>query len=213
MKTILFLCLVVLHLVGRAQGFVNLSFEATSLGTEPAIVPTVTALPGWVAYLNGVPQQNIYYNAVPLSAAWVTLQGPGNGLYPPIQGQYFVSLWGEYRPLGGPGASAAIGQTGQIPLSAQSLVLWGDIGGVQITFNNQLLGFQVTGSTANYSIYAADISAYAGQTGELRFTAPVNIGGALIDNIQFAVPEPSTPSLASLGLLALGWHSRRKQWG
>ena len=214
--TILILLTLGLQMNGRTQSFVNLSFESAAqanLGTNPAVVATTTALLGWSAYINGIAQPNIFYNSVPLSAAEVTLQGPGNGLYPPIQGQYFVSLWGEYRPLGGPGDSAAIGQTGQIPGTAQSLVIWGVIGGAQITFNGQLLGFQLTGTAANYSIYAADISAYAGQTGELRFTAPLNQSGINIDNIQFSnipIPEPSALSVFGLGLLALGWHWRRK---
>ena len=128
-----------------------------------------------------------------------------------------MALWGEYNPSqnGTATNSAAIGQTGQIPLSTQSLTFLGNISDMQITFNGQPLNFLVTGSTANYNIYTADISAYAGQTGLLLFTAPYfgdgYIGGTpMIDNIQFsttAVPEPGTLAVAALGTLLLG--SRR----
>ena len=66
-------------------------------------------------------------------------------------------------------------------------------------------------NTLNYTIYGADISAYAGQTGQLLFTAPLQTG-ALLDNIQFssvAIPEPSALTLFALGSLLLGWHRCR----
>jgi len=203
-----------LSIRAQAQGFVNLDFEGASLaayGDGPAIVPTPDALPGWVAYVNGIAQDEIFYNTVPLSLAEVTIQGPASE-FTPISGHYTVWLWGEYRPSGGPGASASIGQTSEVPLSSQTLTLWGAIQGIQVTFNGQGLGFQVTGSVGDYSIYTADISALAGQTGELRFTAPVNQVG-VIDNIQFSnipIPEPGVLSLFALGLLGLGWHGRRR---
>ena len=130
-------------------------------------------------------------------------------------------LWGQFNPSGNSNASetnsAAIGQTGQIPFSAKSLTFWGTIGGMQATFNGLPIDFIVTGSTANYTIYSADISAYAGQTGQLLLTDPYYgnaLGGpATIDNIQFsstAVPEPCAFALAALGGLLLGFRRRIK---
>ena len=85
---------------------------------------------------------------------------------------------------------------------------------MQATFNGQPIDFLVTGSTANYTIYSADISAYAGQTGQLLFTLPPNVDGdyAILDNIQFsttAVPEPGPFALAALGTLLLGFRRWR----
>jgi len=80
------------------------------------------------------------------------------------------------------------------------------MGGMQITFNNQALSFASISTTGSYSIYGADVSAFAGQTGELLFRVPSQQGG-IFDNIQFstvAVPEPSTFALAALGALLLG---------
>ena len=82
-----------------------------------------------------------------------------------------------------------------------------------VTFNGFSLAFFKYNSTPNYDIMAADISAYAGQTGELRFTAPdgniLNNGypfgaNGLIDNIQFSsspVPEPQAAVLGVLGVV------------
>jgi len=50
-----------------------------------------------------------------------------------------------------------------------------------------------------------DVSAYAGQSGELRFTSPWLASG-LLDDVRFssvAIPEPSALALCSLGVLIL----------
>jgi hypothetical protein len=80
---------------------------------------------------------------------------------------------------------------------------------VLVAFNGQNLSFQAIGAGANYTVYGADVSAYAGQTGELRFTAPVQ-NTALLDNIQFSnlpVPEPGVFALSAFGALFLGWRT------
>ena len=205
----------------QAQGFVNLNFESAQLSAYGAggLVPATNAIPNWTAYIGGAPQTNVLYNSITGAAPDVILEGTNNGYFPKVQGNYFLMLWGEFNPLQNTTHtnSAAIGQTGQIPLSAQSISFWGTIGGMQATFNGQPIDFIVTGSTANYTIYSADISAYAGQTGQLLFNDPYyggTFGGpATIDNIQFsstAVPEPSVFALAALGGLLLGFRRWRK---
>ena len=93
-----------------------------------------------------------------------------------------------------------------------SIIFWGNDVGLNITFRSQLLNFVVTGSTANYNVYTADISAYAGQTGLLLFTETA-YGNSALDNIQFSttpVPEPSTLALGALGALLLGFRRWKK---
>ena len=61
------------------------------------------------------------------------------------------------------------------------------------------------GSASTYYVYGGDVSAYAGQAGELRF-----FGGGYLDNIQFSnlqIPEPSV-----LGLYALRRTAARLAW-
>ena len=75
---------------------------------------------------------------------------------------------------------------------------------VVVTFGGQTLSVVPLMSGPNSStLEAADISAFAGQTGELRFTAP-NLAGSpndvFLDDISFspqAIPEPGV-----FGLLA-----------
>jgi hypothetical protein len=100
---------------------------------------------------------------------------------------------------------------------------------VKLRVNQQILSKQFTdidqianplsffdlGGNDRYHIYGADISAYAGQTGELRFTGvpagPNSSGSAFIDNIEFspiAIPEPTTLSVLLGGLVRWPRNSR-----
>jgi hypothetical protein len=208
MKTIAFiqlLALLPLTQNSSAQGFVNLNFESANVsayGPGPTAVPATNGIPGWTAYVNGISQAYIPYNTVSLGAPSVDLEGTNSG-FNPIQGNYFVYL--QPDTSGQPSQSAAIGQTGHIPLPDLSLIFWGDYNGA-LSFGGQTLDYSQTGSVPNYNIYTADISNFSGQTGQLLFTAQFNTGG-FIDNIQFspsAVPEPGTLALTTLGGLLFG---------
>lgn len=185
-----------------AQGFINLDFEQvrfTSLTTNSSGVFGAATCPGWPACFAGFSTTNFGYNALSLGAAAAGLFGT-NGGFSLIHGKYFMLLQGSY----GYGGPASIGQTGTIPANAQSLVCWGYVGAV--TFNSQPLSFISLGSTNGYGIYGADVSGFAGQTGQLLFTAVKGITfnhpstayyypgeWAYLDNSQFAaapVPEP-----------------------
>jgi hypothetical protein len=199
------------------QGFVNLNFEnANTSGYTPGIsfIPSSIAIPGWSVYLGGStnPASGVVYDGLSLGGAIVSLQDSNavSSGYGPIQGNYSILLQGS--TVSTP-TTAAIGQTGTIFGGTQSLTFFSSFyGALQVTFNGQPISYLVTGSTANYNIYAADISAFAGQTGQLLFTAAIN-SSVLLDNIQFsttAVPEPSTFVLATLGGVLLGLRRWRK---
>jgi hypothetical protein len=207
----------VLSLEGQGT-FVNLDFEAANVSGYPAgTVPANEAIPGWTAYIANVPQSTILYNYETLGEAAISLQGQPGGIYPPIQGQYFVFLQATFFA---PGTNAAaIGQTGTIPSTAQSLVFWGDtsLSGVannmQVTFNGESVPYAAIGSGSTYTIYGADISGLEGQTGQLLFTAYNNTYAA-IDNIQFSdqpIPEPGAFALCAMGALLAGWRVVRRR--
>ena len=74
----------------------------------------------------------------------------------------------------------------------------------------QVATFQ-TGSTPLYNIYAANISAYAGQTGQLLFTTHPGRDNYL-DNLQFSnlpVPEPESLALLVVGGMLGIWRWKR----
>jgi hypothetical protein len=174
-----------------AQGFVNLDFEDATISPTPFTGVYTATVSGWG--LNNIP-----YNTFALDASSVNLEGTDAISFRAIEGNYSIFMQGgsSFFPYTN---GISIGQTGQIPLSARSLTYWGN--SFVVTFNGQTLPLVAILTTPTYIVWAADISAYAGQTGELRFKAPYQYSG-MLDNIQFSssvIPEPSI-----LGLLALG---------
>jgi hypothetical protein len=210
-RNIVLICFFILvRQIGFSQGFVNLDFEHPTLPLNPvnSMVPIGAALPGWTGYAGTTQLSSgtqIWYDTISLGAAAISLQGPGS-TEPILQGSYTVGLQGS--SAGAP-ESVGIGQTGQVPMTAESLLFLGTQGGnLQVTFNGQLLPTVQLGIGPNGVQYGADISAFAGQTGQLLFTAPPN-GGDFLDNIQFSpnvIPEPSMWALMLCGarLLAFG---------
>ena len=193
------------------QGFVNFNFETTTI--TPVVFPGGTrytaTVPGWTwtpdgNFVNGDPN-SVGYNDLALDSPAVNLQGTNSPFAPAIRGKYSILLQGGSKFVSSTSYSS-IWQTGQVSATAVSLIYWG--GSLQVTFNGQVLTSIVISNAPNYTIWGMDISAYAGQTGELRFTKPwlpTNFSsGALLDNIQFSsvpVPEPSVLSLICICLL------------
>ena len=197
---------------GFSQSFVNLDFENATFVSDPSSsyypsqVYASNAIPGWTAYVAGTPLTDVFSNNAYLTGGCVTLVGTNWG-FAPMQGQYFVALFGNHYWIYT--NTAGIGQTGQIPLTAQSLIFWGNVGLGDVSFNGQTLSLAVIGSTNSYNIYGANISAFAGQTGQLLFTTGIGAND-MIDNIQFSstpVPEPGALGLFALGGVLLGLRS------
>jgi len=194
------------------QGFVNLNFESANVSgySVGSAIPASKAFPGWTVSANYV-----YYDNISLSGDSVSIIDANDpASYPPLQGKYFAllvaatSTYPNYGPI-------SISQTGEIPASAESITFWGEDTGLQVTFAGQPLTFSAIGTTPNYTIYEADISAFAGQTGQLLFTAAPFSGGGQIDNIQFSsspVPEPGALALAGIGAALAGVGFRRKSF-
>jgi hypothetical protein len=188
-----------------AQGtFINLNFEQSLVpdvwpGQGGGFVSVSDGVPGWNVYIGGSQQIFMGHNVTSIGAAEVVIYGPHWNSGPILQGNYTVSLQGS--TAGQPIILPAIGQSGVIPQAAESLRFYGQ-GSFAVTFGGQPLTFATLGSGANYTIYGADISSFAGQTGELLFQ-----GAGLLDFIQFspqAVPEPGIIALFALGALLVG---------
>jgi hypothetical protein len=204
---------------GFSQGFVNLDFESAQIkpiaGSPfyPYGVATTNALPGWTAtaYANTTPLTSIAYNFFLLlgNESEINLMAT-NGLQ--ISGGFSALL------QGGVGPGVSISQTGLVPVSTLSLLFAAQSGNgtLQVSLGGLNLPFFALSTGANYTLYGADVSAFAGQTQQLMFSA-LNVSSGLnawnIDNIQFsstAVPEPSGLALAALGTLLLGFRRWKK---
>jgi hypothetical protein len=190
-------------LAAFSQGFINLDFESANiipvLGSPiyPYEIAISDALPGWA--VNGTTQGDMTYNDPSLGATSVNLWA-SNGSQ--ISGNYSVLLTGGLSPF-----PATISQTGLVPAGSESLTFEAQAGSssLVVSLGGQDLSYFAIGSGPNYTLYGADVSAFAGQSEQLIFSA-LNVSSGLnnwnLDNIQFSalpVPEPS-----SFGLFALG---------
>lgn len=196
------------------QSFLNLDFESPKQPLPNGLwINAADAIPGWTPYTYGHADTNVVYDGISIGAAMVSFHD-NNSLDKPIQGNYSICLQSD---TGGPHGSAAVGQIGTIPSNARSLVFNG-LDTIQVTFAGSLIPcFYVFVEGSKYAVMTGDISMYAGQTGELRFTLPHSdaippYAMAWLDDIQFStesVPEPSTFALLGLGGLALIWNRRK----
>ena len=191
------------------QGFVNLDFENASLvGYGAGAVLATNAIPGWTAYLGGVPQTNINYDIGGTGGIEVSIIGATT-----IQGNYYMLLQGSISVAPSVNEPASIGQTGTIPATARTLIWWGE-GPDVLSFDGHILPVTGAGFMDHFRILEADVSAYAGETGQLLFSSTRYgpVPGDFIDNIQFSsspIPEPGALSLFALGVVGFVWQHRK----
>jgi len=214
----------------RAQGtFQNLGFESATLlpipGDAYGRVQFTPAFSGWTGSVGGVQQSAALYNSFFLDSSGIGLIDNGGHSSPAvIEGTYTAFLQagnalGTFTP-----ADTTLSQTGLVPSVAQSLLLRADLdasaGAFVVTLGGQPLSLVALGAGTNYTLYGADIRAWAGQTAELDFTLiaqrpHIDDYTVFLDSIQFsgtAIPEPGVLGLSTLGALLLSWrlwHKRR----
>ena len=191
------------------QDFANLDFESATIPQNRAngLVSETDALPGWTASM--LPLGNlstVYFNnaldgMVPLYSNISLL---GTNSEDVIDGGYSVMLEFAGPALPWP---VSIDQTGLVPAGSQSIWFKAQFGGggpLTVSLGNQIIPIYAESQGPNYTLYAGDVSALAGQTVDLAFTVLPSSQPNLwiLDSIEFSptpIPEPGT-----LGLLAIG---------
>lgn len=197
----------------NAQGtFQNLSFEDgvyVPIPDDPfGRVQFSSAMPGWAGYLGETPIDWILFNFLFLNDAGIAIWGPNQPQAGLFHGQFYLVLQNSF-PV--PTVSPAIAQIGTVPAIAQSIRFYLAQGDMVVSFNGQEIPLSVLGSAPTGNLYGGDISAFAGQTGELRFR-----GVGYLDHIQFSaepIPEPRVWALFALGALLLGGPLRQRVKG
>ncbi len=199
-----------------SQGtFQNLDFEDgrfVQVGGDPYTVVWNSAMPGWTGYIYTNQVTQLLHNDTTLDTAGISIYGPD---YPSpgfFNGHNFVKLMTGLEPDGsGYTVSPVLAQTGTLPASARTIEFWSNARyaiGFDVSFSGQGIALSLLGTTSNGRyVWGGDISAYAGQRGELSF-----MGTGYLDNIQFsnlAIPEPGVLGLSALGALLLGWRALR----
>ena len=217
-------------LSARAQGtFENLDFESAnpiSAGNPevPSAVTFASALPGWSGSLGGAPATQALLNNYDLGAASIDIFGPGWNSTGPgiIDGNYTVYLQAGAGPGGDGSYNASLYQNGTIPVNAASLQFkaWSQYTPAYfaLSFAGNSLAYSILSSGTSpsgqsYYIYGANLASYAGQTGQLEFTAIDNNppGNIEFDDISFStqsVPEPSPFLLTGFGGTLFALHRR-----
>jgi hypothetical protein len=207
----------------RGQGtFQNLNFEDATIvpiGSPPYVVAS-SAIPGWTAYIGNTTVSSIAYNTVAIGSPMVSIHDSASSIFQPLQGSYAVAL---QHSVGGTPSTAAIGRTGQLPLNTVSIIFsasgslissLSSLTQLQVTFAGNAIPLIELGTVSGWSVLGGDLSVYAGQTGELCFTALPTYGAITLDNIQFStspIPEPSLVWLLLVGggvLLSLRYPRR-----
>jgi hypothetical protein len=195
---------------GLSQGtFANLDFELPIPPLNHFILPIANAMPGWRAYIEVSEVDTVAYNTIALDGAAISLHDAGSIYFQPLLGQYSALLQGTSSLV--PQRSASLAQIGQVPSDAKSVefVAGKESSSFHVSFAGQALQLYHIGSLADFNVFAADVSGYAGQSGELRFTAEPR-ERLLFDAVYFSpapvVPEPTVASLVGLGGLLYAWH-------
>jgi hypothetical protein len=132
-----------------------------------------------------------------------------------IQGNYTALLMAgfiDFIPT-----DTTIAQTGLVPTGTQSLLFKGYANNVfsnnfGVTLGGQALSLTALQNGPNYTLYGADIHAWAGQLAELKFTVfaerpHVSNEYVFLDSIQLSdlvVPEPSALGFFMLSALLFG---------
>ncbi|MCW5553123.1 MAG: PEP-CTERM sorting domain-containing protein [Verrucomicrobiae bacterium] len=203
----------------RAQGtFQNLDFENgifIPIADDPfGRVQFGPAMPGWTGYLGTNQIDWILHNNQFLSTAGIAIYGPDNPSADFLHGHYFLILQSGLDPVGGTGiVTPAIVQFGTIPSSARSIRLLNGnpfTVGTFVFFNGTPVPlYQLVNNPNGSQMWGGDISAFSGQSGELRL-----LGADYLDYIQFSdepIPEPGVLGLFALGSLLLAWRWRQNQ--
>ncbi len=203
-----------------AQGtFQNLDFEAVrnvpvfDPHNHPWLMPAADALPSWACYVGAGQVWFAVYNDLALDGASLGILTNASLGVPAgfVVGRYCVSLQYGVVATGPQGSvydTVSIAQSGQLPATAQSIRLRGT-GGLSVSFAGNIIPLALLTSQTGYGVYGGDISPFAGQTGELRFTSYTHFG--YLDDIQFSaepIPEPSALRFAVVGLLVLAGRFR-----
>jgi len=224
----------VLPTVMHGQGtFQNLDFESANLspvsaGLRGGAVPISSALPGWSGLLGTSPVTSVLQNNYDTRDAGISILGPnwnsGNGNPGIIGGSYTVDLQPGLGP-GGTLVGTSLFQSGTIPANAESLQFKAESfegsAPLSVSFaGDSLTLFAVSSGVAPsgqpYTVYGANISPFAGETGQLQFTATL-ANAVELDDISLspsAVPEPSpVVSFGIAGLLFAGYWSLKRVHG
>ena len=186
------------------QAFQDLDFESATVSNLPHNqsegVSVTNGFPGWSAYIGTNQLTGVGHNTITLGAASVSLLGPQYILtYTPLQGNYSATLQAGNVLSDAFLHPASIAQTGLIPDGTKSMRFQATF--PSNTFEVAVGGLGVPFVALGNNSYLCDVSAFANQTQEIRFTMNTNVGNGLtfVDAIGFFPALGAITSVAKEG--------------
>lgn len=219
-----------------AGSFVNLNFE-TSLPSSPdpedpwQRYSMSRVMLGWTGYNGDQPETAVSINNIFLDTAGISLfttrvSGPLDFSSQILQGAQSAFLQAGVMPGSGPIVPTTLAQTGTVPSGVHSLQFDAITGNApfSVSLNGVVvpaweLKLNDRGTAPASTTFGLDLSPYAGQEVDLRFTVlpgDTSHGTLVLDRLQFSansVPEPATGVLLGAGAVALGLRLRRRCGG
>jgi hypothetical protein len=210
-----------LAISSSGQGtFQNLNFEFPIGPLVGDTAPFASAFPSWVGYVGTNQATTVRIYGINLDNATLALISSNivsPRIVPLIEGQYTAVLEVGRDPAESPHpvtpVSVSLGQSGFIPVDSLSVRFLAYTVGTpfSVTCGDVNIPVVELQTFPGYKLYGGDISAFAGSTTELKFTAyPDNYPASAVlalDSIQFSdkpIPEPSVISLFSFATLIIG---------
>ncbi|WP_422014172.1 hypothetical protein [Roseateles sp.] len=195
----------------HGQAFTNLDFEAATVTQPPngiSFIDWSAAAPGW-SHSAGADTSAVYYGGTHVGVTqWFLLTDAATVPAGPLAGAYSLSFASGYDSSNASGSqwvNAHVSQTGLLPSDARALTLLAS-GPLGITINGTAGALVSLGGSA----YGVDVTAYAGQSAEIRFinTSTQLFNPVTIDNVAFsASPVPEPPVWLLLGMTLAGWQA------
>ena len=213
-----------------AATFQNLDFDSATTNITLSLPPdqgvgygpASDLLPGWqlLQGTNPVPPL-VGYDLNPISFGVASIYDANSQGFPaPVSGRYSLGLYpgyphSEYEPF-------FLVQTGDIGVNAQSIRFINYGSPFELRVNGTLipLSYEYLPGSTNLDTRLAnvtgDVSAFAGQTVQLKFTT-VQMPGSVVNGLDGidlsiqAAPEPGETALFLLGLCLMGYEFGRRR--
>ena len=215
--------------VCHAASFQNLNFDSANtnnvvpIGIDGRVGPTSELLPNWQLTVTGTAITPIGFNLTAPGSGYATIISPTYINNYPVVGAYSFAMHPKYD-VQGTFVPYSLAQTGDLPADTKSIHFLNYGAPVQLGVNGSLVPvaymqrLSQPGWNGLIPVFdaVADMSPYAGQTVELKFTTlrtPNYQGLNGLDEIFFsdiAIPEPDTLAVLILGGAFLCARLRRR---
>ena len=213
-----------------AATFQNLDFDSATTNITLSLPPdqgvgygpASDLLPGWQLFQGTDPVSPLVgYNLNPISLGVASIYDSNSQGFPaPVSGRYSLGLYpgyplSEYQPF-------SLVQTGDIGANVQSIRFINYGGPFELRVNGTLIPlsyeYQLAGTNLDTRLanVTGDVSAFAGQTVQLKFTT-VDVAGSVVNGLDDiglstqAAPEPGETALFLLGLCLMGYEFGRRR--